>query len=680
MTSLTKNSLKLLAKEFTYVPTKTIYEQLRNTKKVFITYKYFEECERAFASLQKRPYHRLKNPRSKLEAKYEKTAKLPLSEIDRMHLVNELQAAKRECSEERRIAKRRKQDEEAEATNLKIHTEARMLVECQCCFDDETPINRAIPCDGDVAHFYCYACVKNQASSQIGQMRWEMRCVFSGNKPCTAPLIKSQLRDVLEAKTLAKLEELQFNDEVSLAAIEGLEDCPFCEFKAICDPVDINREFNCGNPDCLKTSCRLCHETTHLPKTCEEARKDRGSELRHTVEEAMTNALIRRCPNKVCMTAILKEYGCNKVICRKCSTIMCYACGADISKNPKVDAYSHFRGRGTERDTGCPLYDDNEHLAEVQNIARARDDTIKRLREENPGLEEASVQVENPKPRRPENDVPNPLPLRMNLGAYGEGLARHQQEFERAQNRRREWLEALPGARGVPVGAGLNDRLFDNFLARNLGWNDVPGGMGDLNDMIEGLAGAPGQHLPAVGYRRLPEGQIDDFFGVPQLHRLGRANIQPAHVAAHTPTRIPPQNPGLQNAQRPHPFPHHGPPQNARRETYLQGFEHQGRVQANQAAPAPAQAATRSPANAARNQMPRYVHQGVSNNRPHEAAHFDPFRGNQEVPLLDPVENYMRDGMAVNEQDPRDLRNLMGLDHHEHHEHHGTHDYRNLNM
>jgi hypothetical protein len=46
-----------------------------------------------------------------------------------------------------------------------------------------------------------------------------------------------------------------------------------------------------------------------------EAQKDRKLDTRHTVEEAMTEALVRICPNSACNQTFIKEFGCVVQIC-----------------------------------------------------------------------------------------------------------------------------------------------------------------------------------------------------------------------------------------------------------------------------------------------------------------------------------------------------------------------------
>lgn len=71
-------------------------------------------------------------------------------------------------------------------------------------------------------------------------------------------------------------------------------------------PID-ERLFHCMNEECMKITCRKCQKPDHLPKTCEEYAGDQKTDAFHKVEEAMTEALLKRCPQ--CQTAVLKESG-----------------------------------------------------------------------------------------------------------------------------------------------------------------------------------------------------------------------------------------------------------------------------------------------------------------------------------------------------------------------------------
>lgn len=73
--------------------------------------------------------------------------------------------------------------------------------------------------------------------------------------------------------------------------------CPFCEFAAI--PASEDKVFRCLNSDCMKETCRLCKEPSHIPLRCEEVEKDADVQVRTYIENKMTEALVRYVSNTV---------------------------------------------------------------------------------------------------------------------------------------------------------------------------------------------------------------------------------------------------------------------------------------------------------------------------------------------------------------------------------------------
>jgi len=125
------------------------------------------------------------------------------------------------------------------------------------------------------------------------------------------PVHVSEIQLTLLSINLGKLAQLQQEKDIRDAGLDDLEDCPFCEYKAIMPPIEEDFEFRCANPECEKISCRRCKAISHIPVTCEEHAKDNTINSRHKIEEAMTAALVRSC-NK-CKKQFIKDYGCNKV-------------------------------------------------------------------------------------------------------------------------------------------------------------------------------------------------------------------------------------------------------------------------------------------------------------------------------------------------------------------------------
>ncbi|KAI9035619.1 E3 ubiquitin-protein ligase [Aspergillus affinis] len=260
---------------------------------------------------------------------------------------------------------------------------------------DDTDIP-AMPCEGETAHFFCFTCIRKSAETQIGLMKWRLQCFDTSG--CQENFDRSRLKQTLGHSLMKKLDSLQQEDEVQQAGLEGLECCPFCDFKAICGPVEEDREFHCQNPLCEKVSCRLCNDESHTPKTCQEAKQKKCLPERHTVEEAMSEALIRNCPK--CKVKIVRESGCNRMQCSKCGSNMCYICRQDISH----DLYNHF-GKAP---TFCKTYDDHEEDRHEYEVDRAQKTTISEVLSQNPDLTEDDLLIDESTAGKTSKTAPRP--------------------------------------------------------------------------------------------------------------------------------------------------------------------------------------------------------------------------------------------------------------------------------
>lgn len=323
-------------------------------------------------------------------------------------LYDELQAARRRVSvvrSERTIALAKRQ---AEDENLKRAMEAGETAQCQACFDD-LPMNRQIHCNGDTAHFTCFDCIITYIKSEVGQSRCGVMCTAV----CGAGYAHAQLHLLDDKQLLEKLEQLQQQKDIRDADLDDLEECPFCDYKAILPPIEEDFEFRCANSDCEQVSCRRCKAASHIPKSCEEHAKDHKLDSRHKIEEAMTAALVRKCGK--CSKPFVKDFGCNKMVslftiyahiwsrplvthatrvltlsqsCPSCGNKQCYVCSASVTD------YNHFdqtaNGAPTPNSAGssikrCPLYDnvDQRHDREIKEAeAKARAEAM----EANPGM------------------------------------------------------------------------------------------------------------------------------------------------------------------------------------------------------------------------------------------------------------------------------------------------------
>ena len=157
---------------------------------------------------------------------------------------------------------------------------------------------------------------------------------------------------------------------------------------------------------------------------------------KHVVEEAMTEAFVRKCNN--CNTAFLKEEGCNRMKCA-CGNLQCYVCSSNVV------GYSHFDDSNTIG-KACPLYGDMQDLLKEQ-VAVAQERTIRELLETRSCLEDHDLWVD----KRVETDlinlevpkflpaIPQPLPPypwnSVRHGAY-QNLDRGFGHIHRPQNHR----------------------------------------------------------------------------------------------------------------------------------------------------------------------------------------------------------------------------------------------------
>ncbi|KAI9782754.1 MAG: hypothetical protein M1835_003946 [Candelina submexicana] len=386
---------QILGDEFPSTTFQFIEETLRTTgKNLFAAYATVERAERTFESYPNPPYRKLKKPRksgdgvNRLSQTWLRDVTSRYVKISKDDIWEELQAARK-----RRIREDLKRIKEAElaaaeAANEKEHRDMGMMIECQCCFDD-LPFNRTTHCNADEPHFFCLECARRNASNEIGQSRHKLCCMDSSG--CKAEFQRAQIVRFLDDKTLKALDRIKQQDDIRLAELEDLVHCPFCDFAAICPPVDVDREFRCHNQECEKVSCRLCKQETHIPLSCEAYAKENKLLARHAVEEAMTEALLRSC-NK-CKESYVKEFGCNKMVCPKCRSMQCYVCSKTLAEK---EGYNHFDGRGQaaapNQPGKCPLFENTEQRQQ-EDIQKAEQAALAKVKADNPDMTEKELKI-----------------------------------------------------------------------------------------------------------------------------------------------------------------------------------------------------------------------------------------------------------------------------------------------
>lgn len=387
-----KDGVILLSKTFVHVPTEFIHQVVEKKKSIFEAYAHIQDLEDHYYALSDRPYRRLQKPRTAVESGYR------LMPGDRRHpreyanRINELQAAKQHAARREIEAAENKAKAEAETLNRARHIQAGATIECQCCFDLEVPLNRMVPCLGETPHFFCHTCVATFADIQVGLLKYEMKCM--GVDGCISELSREYVGKAVPIGTFDRLELNRQQAEIMAAKIEGLEQCPFCNYKAICDSVDKEPVFECQNPDCCRSNCRKCHKDNHLPASCEDNARAKSLSARHLVEEARSAAVMRPCPK--CGVKIIKDFGCNKMVCSGCGCILCYECKADLSTT-RGNPYHHFNREGAT----CSLYDLEGVNRHEEEANKAETEAIKTAKAMNATLDERELRIETGQVKKP---------------------------------------------------------------------------------------------------------------------------------------------------------------------------------------------------------------------------------------------------------------------------------------
>ena len=124
----------------------------------------------------------------------------------------------------------------------------------------------------------------------------------------TTPSFISRLNSINSSK-LKPLAQAIYEAAVEEAGLCNIAKCPICDFTAMCD----DRVFRCPAVGCGYESCRECGEPPHFPLKCSEVEKTSHAESRKKIEEAMTQARVRECPD--CGKRFFKTEGCNKMSC-----------------------------------------------------------------------------------------------------------------------------------------------------------------------------------------------------------------------------------------------------------------------------------------------------------------------------------------------------------------------------
>jgi TRIAD3 protein (E3 ubiquitin-protein ligase RNF216) len=98
-------------------------------------------------------------------------------------------------------------------------------------------------------------CIAKYAETELGQQKCAIVCMDQGG--CKEPFPETELKRVLTAKLLELYDRIKQRKEIAAADIEGLEECPFCDFKVVIENPE-EKLLRCQHDDCLAITCRSC--------------------------------------------------------------------------------------------------------------------------------------------------------------------------------------------------------------------------------------------------------------------------------------------------------------------------------------------------------------------------------------------------------------------------------------
>lgn len=105
------------------------------------------------------------------------------------------------------------------------------------------------------AHLFCMDCMRSYVSDRLGQHNPKICCMDQSG--CKALFPDSELARFLDSKLLALYHKVKQIKEIEAAGLEGLEECPFCEYKVVIDNPE-EKLFRCESEQCGIVSCRSC--------------------------------------------------------------------------------------------------------------------------------------------------------------------------------------------------------------------------------------------------------------------------------------------------------------------------------------------------------------------------------------------------------------------------------------
>ena len=334
-----KDSLAVLQNMFYKVSIQNIKKALHENKRLLS----------AINKMNSEPPPAMKTPRKK-------ETKLVITDLFVAYDLSRIEEEENKKREKEEAVKREEREMEEAREN-------GSLIECSCCCCD-VPIDRCLQCPE--GHLFCKDCVMKMIETTISEGRSSVKC--PSMEGCDMDIPMSELERMIPEKTLQRLFQTEAINDIVKSGLDHIVKCYNCGFM-----VEFIGDGNMRCPHCQKETCSKCGLASHPGKTCDEAKALDPDKM---IEEKMNDAIIRICPN--CKTPFTKDEGCNKMVCPRCDTWICYWCRKVI---PKDVGYDHFwRSPGPCPPDKCPLWVENKQLHVIE-AAKAKLDAKGELEE-----------------------------------------------------------------------------------------------------------------------------------------------------------------------------------------------------------------------------------------------------------------------------------------------------------
>jgi E3 ubiquitin-protein ligase RNF216 len=115
------------------------------------------------------------------------------------------------------------------------------------------------------AHLFCKSCMRTYASTKLGEHDIHIVCMDQSN--CKLLFPETELQRFLTPKLWALYERIKQRKDIEAAGLEGLEECPFCDYKVVIENT-YEKLFRCENSDCAAVSCRQCKKPVSIQRIC----------------------------------------------------------------------------------------------------------------------------------------------------------------------------------------------------------------------------------------------------------------------------------------------------------------------------------------------------------------------------------------------------------------------------